>query len=307
MPTISSRAVRGEPEQSATTAGAPPGLWLSVLIAVVLVGATSHGLFVDGAYTAPPGVRESLPATLRGQDLVTLAAVPVLIWSALRARAGSLHAHVIWLAILLYVAYTYLMYVVVPFNDAFVLYVAAIGLASYGLGNGLLRIDARAARESFGPLPRRALAAFLIGVGSLFAALWLGQILAAFPGGVPEGLFVYDIPSTVHVLDLAYILPLVIGTGILVLRRHPMAEVLVLLVLVKMLTLGLALLSMQLFVRMEGGGVDLAETTTWGLVASISLVWLAVVMRHRRTVGRPWLHHRVWATADHRWPGESVG
>jgi hypothetical protein len=43
------------------------------------------------------------------------------------------------------VAYSYLMYVVAPFNDVFLLYVAAIGLASYGLLNGLVRLDIRAA------------------------------------------------------------------------------------------------------------------------------------------------------------------
>jgi hypothetical protein len=39
-------------------------------------------------------------------------------------------------------------------------------------------------------------------------------------------LFVYDIPNTVHVLDLAIVLPLMIATGALLLRGHPVAPVL---------------------------------------------------------------------------------
>ena len=38
-------------------------------------------------------------------------------------------------------AYTCVIYGVSPFNDAFLLYVATIGLASYGLLDGLMRLD----------------------------------------------------------------------------------------------------------------------------------------------------------------------
>lgn len=41
-----------------------------------------------------------------------------------------MRAHLVTLGILLY-TYTYLMYVVLSYNDAFLLYVAVIGLGSY--------------------------------------------------------------------------------------------------------------------------------------------------------------------------------
>jgi hypothetical protein len=278
--------------------GRPLPLWYSLLLAGVLVLATGYGLLVDGAYPAPAGVRPTLPETLRGQDVVTLLAALALVWAAVRARAGSLAAHIVWLAVCLYVAYTYLMYVVTPYNDALLLYIAAIGLGTYGLVNGLVRVDARAAAEAFVDVPRRGLAWFLIVVGSLFAALWLVDILAVWPGGTPDNLFVYDLPSIVHVLDLAIVLPLLVLTGVLLLRDHPVAVLLAALVLVKTLTLGLALLAMNAFVAASTGSLDPGEPVLWSVLVLASLAWLVVGARRMRAVPPPWLRPGVWSASS---------
>jgi hypothetical protein len=271
----------------------PP--WFTLLLAGAITAVTVYGLGYADAYRVSPGVRETLPDTLRGQDLLTLLTVPVLVWTALRARRGSLRAHLVWLALLLYYAYSYLMYVVAPFNDAFLLYVAVIGLSSYGLFNGLVRLDIHTAAPAFAAVRTRALASFLLVVGTLFTALWLAQIIPAIPGGLPDGRVVYDIPSTVHVLDLAYILPLVVATGVLLLRGHPVAPVLGVLVLVKMLTLGLALLLMDSFVIAGGGELsDPAEPYIWGTITVISAGWLYALMRRLGPAPPGWLRPTVW-------------
>jgi hypothetical protein len=293
MATVTSRSAAARGTQASTTvAGKPLPLWFTLTLAAVLVG--SYGLLAEGAYQVSPGVRETLPQTLRGQDLLTLLTVPVLIGAAVRARAGSLRAHVVWLAVLLYVVYSYLMYVVAPFNDVFLLYVAAIGLASWGLFNGLVRLDMPVAAVSFAALPRRALGGFLLAVGVLFVSLWLGQILPAIPGGVPEGLFVYDIPSTVHVLDLAYVLPLMLATGVLLFRDHPAAPVLATLLLVKMVTLGLALLFMVGFVYADTASFDVGEAVIWAVVTVVSAAWLTTVFRRAQPTAANWLRPTTW-------------
>jgi hypothetical protein len=274
--------------------GKPLPLWFTGLLFAVLLTATLYGLLAPGVYRVSDGVRETLPQTLRGQDVVTLLAAFALVWGAVKAQRGSLGGHIVWLAVCLYAAYTYLMYVVVPFNDMFLVYVAAIGLSGFGLLNGLVRIDARALGDAFDRSPRRAVAWFLIAVGTMFVALWLMQIVPALPGGVPDGLFVYDIPSTVHVLDLAVVLPLVIGTGILLLRAHPIAPVLAALVLVKMFTLGLALVSMNLFVAFSGADLNGGETVLWAAIALVSLAWLIIGARRMHPFRGHWLRPTVW-------------
>jgi hypothetical protein len=270
-------------------------LWFTLLLAAVVTAVTVYGLGYADAYRVSPGVRQTLPDTLRGQDLLTLLTVPALIWTAMRARRGSLRAHLVWLALLLYYAYSYLMYVVAPFNDVFLLYVAVIGLSTYGMFNGLVRIDIHAAAPAFTPVRTRALAYFLLVVGTLFVGLWLSQVIPAIPGGVPDGLFVYDIPSTVHVLDLAYVLPLILATGVLLLRGHRAAPVLAVLVLVKMLTLGLALLLMAGFVVGGGGELsDPSEPYIWGAITVLGAGWLYALMRRVAPAPPGWLRPELW-------------
>jgi hypothetical protein len=274
--------------------GRPLPLWYSLLLSAVLVAATSYGLLVEGAYPAPAGVRPTLPETLRGQDLVTLLAAGALVWGAVRARAGSLAGHIVWLAVCVYVPYTYFMYVVAPYNDALLLYIAAIGLGTYGLFDGLVRLEATALDRAFASVPRRGAGAFLVAVGLLFAALWLVDILSVWPGGRPQGLFVYDLPSIVHVLDLALMLPFAVTTGILLLRDHPIAPVLAAVVFVHTLTLGLALLSMNAFVAAAGATANTGEVIMWTVMVLVSLTWLTIGARRLRTAPEPWLRPNVW-------------
>jgi hypothetical protein len=282
------------PAPRARRDGGPLPLWYTGLLAFVLVAATSFGLLVDGAYSAPDGVRPTLPETLRGQDLVTLLAAGALLWGGIRARRGSLAGHVVWLAVCLYVPYTYLMYVVAPYNDALLLYIAAIGLGFYALIDGLVRLDATVVAEAFRDVPRRGLAWFLVAVGALFTALWSVDILSVWPGGVPASLFAYDIPSVVHVLDLGIVLPLLVATGVLLLRGHPVAPVLAAVLLVKQVTLGLALLSMNAFVAASGADVDPGESFVWGGIVVVSGTLLVLGARRMRPADPPWLRGSIW-------------
>jgi hypothetical protein len=290
------RATAAERDRGSTEGreGRPLPLAYTVTLAAVIVAAALYGLAVDGAYPAPAGVRPTLPETLRGQDVVNLLAAVALVWGGVRARAGRLGGHIVWLAVCLYIPYTYLMYVVAPYNDALLLYIAGIGLGTYGLIDGLVRLDAVAVDRAFAELPRRGLAWFLIALAALFAAMWLWTILSVWPGGVPQDLFAYDIPSVVHVLDLAIVLPLLTITGMMLLRRHPVAPVLAAMLLVKALTLGLALLSMNAFVAWSGRPVDPGEPIVWSVVVAISVAWLVLIARHMRQPDRAWLRTSIW-------------
>ncbi len=121
---------------------------------------------------------------------MTLLAAVALVWSAVRARAGSLGGYVVWLAVLLYVPYTYLLYVVTPYTDALLLSIAAIGLGAYGLLNGLFRLRGEVVAEALATVHRRGVAWFLLVVAALFTTLWLVDILSVWPGGVPDSLFI---------------------------------------------------------------------------------------------------------------------
>ncbi|MGZ5418796.1 MAG: hypothetical protein ACXWDI_16665 [Nocardioides sp.] len=296
--------------------GRPLPLWFSLLLGAILLGATSYGLAVDDAYRVSPGVRADFPDVMRGQDLLTLLTIPLLVTAAVLAWAGSLKAHLVWLGLLLYYTYSDVAYALSPFNDAFLLYVATLGLAGYALLDGLLRLDLSRVGPAMEQMPRRPVGWFLIGVGVLFVGLWLAMVLPAIPGGLPGGRVTYDIASVIHVLDLAFVLPLLIATGRLLLRGHPAGPVLGAVLLAKMVTLGLALLSMNLFVASPSSG----EMVLWVVIAAVSVALLAATLQRARSVEAPWLRASLWPGVeltpqgvssshdlhDHHDPGPSV-
>jgi hypothetical protein len=184
---------------------------------------------------------------------------------------------------------------VVPYNDAFLLYVGIIGLGSYLVLDGLLRIDVHACRETFADVPRRSIGWYLVVTGTMFGAMWLAQNLSVLPGGIPEGLFVYDIPSTVHVLDLAFVLPTVIAAGVLTLRTHPAGIVLATVMLVKMVTLGLALLAMNIGTAIVGNSTNAGEIMTWATIAIVSTALVVLVFRRAGREPRRWQKESIWS------------
>lgn len=260
-------------------------------LAALLVGVTVYGLVVEGAYRVSPGVRPTFPATMRGQDVLTLLTVPVLVWAARRAQGGSLRAHLVWLGLLLYYGYTYFIYALAPFNDVFLAYTSVIGLSCYGFLNGLLRLDMAAIAPAVTRVGRRSLGVFLLVIAGIFAGLWLSMIVPAIPGGLPAGRVTYDIASTVHVLDLSVILPLVVGTGWLLLRAHPAGPVLAVVLLCKITTLALAMVFMNLLFLSRP---DPAELSLWVVVGTVAAVWLVVSLRRIPQPRRPWIRDHVW-------------
>jgi hypothetical protein len=272
-------------------AGHPLPFAFTAVLSATLAGATLLGLVADSFYRVSPGVRGTLPAVLRGQDLLTLLTVPLLLWSARQARAGVLVAHLVWLGLLLYYAYSYVMYAFAPFTDAFLAYCLIIAMSGYGFLNGLLRLDLAAIGPSVTTVPRRGLGVFLLVVAGAFVALWLAMIVPAIPGGLPEGRVTYDIASAVHVLDLSVMLPLVAGTGWLLLRAHPAGPILGVVLLCKIITLALAMCFMNLVFL---AGPNPGEVAMWVLVGGVAAAFLAVTLRRMTNPAEPWIHARLW-------------
>jgi hypothetical protein len=266
-------------------------VWYSLLLALPLTVATVYGLAVPDAYRTSADVA----AQGRGQDLLTLLTVPLLVWAAARARSGSLRAHLLWVGLMLYYVYSYLMYALAtPYNDAFLAYLAALGLPGYGLLNGVVRIDVYRTRKAFGWLPRRGLGWYLLAVGVGFAVLELSPILAAMPGRVPAGGFAPGMPNPVYVLDLTLFLPLCVATALLLWRDHPASPVLAAMVLAKKATLGLAILSMIVFQRVAGEPVSAVMAVVFAVITMVDLILLAVGAAAMRPITGGWLRAHWW-------------
>lgn len=257
------------------------------LLTSVLTAATLYGLFSDRAYRLDRTVHlESM-----AQDVLTLLVVPVLICTGRRSSAGSLRGHLVWLGLLGYVAYTYLIYAFgVPHNSAFLLYIAALTLSMAALIDGIARVDMRQVRLR----AHAGVGWFLIVIGLAFAGLWLSDIVPTIGGGLPGTLNVGELPYPVYVVDLAIALPAVVGTGVALVRGHVAAPVLGAVVLIKVLTMGLAIWAMAITLLVNG------QQPNWpvaGLFAVMITVCATVLWRGARELGTPapeWLRSTLW-------------
>jgi hypothetical protein len=222
--------------------------WLSLALVPFVALAAATGLLVPGFYRdAPTWVSQA-----RGQDLVTLlVGAPLLVVGLIGARRGSVRCLLLWLGAVGYMAYAYATYAFAThFNLLFLVYVLNFGLAVYALVFGLIRLDAGRLRCAFSPhAPTRLVAAALVVMGILTALLWFGQdVLALLAGGVPSDVTEAGLlTNPIHVLDLALVLPAAVLTGVLLARRRPWGFVLGAYFLVKFTTMGLAIMSMSVF------------------------------------------------------------
>lgn len=255
-------------------------IWLafSVPLAATLVVASAAGAF-GGAYVneAP-----SWAAQGAGQDLANLFLVaPLLVATATFAARGSLRALLIWMGLLLYVAYSYVLYAFfVHFNRMFLIYVATLGFAFYAIVGTLLSIDRASVAATFRAAGQTLpISAVLMGVGLLFAALWLSEIVpAVLEGTAPSSARELGLPvNAVHVLDLAFALPGVVAVGALARRRHPVGLLLAVPSATFLIVMGIAIMAMAWTMRVRGvpgGGLPVPIVITIAVTAYVTYRFL---------------------------------
>jgi hypothetical protein len=266
------------------TALMPPRIetYLSVLVLLLAIVASAAGLLHPALYRDS---RVMLPQSF-GQDLVTLVfGAPLLAAGiALNAR-GSLRGRLAWLGALGYVLYTYATYAFgARWNELFLVYVALFGLSLFTFAAGLARTDATAVRARFAPgAPRRSVAVFLIAVAAAVGLMWLSENVTAIASGEPPRSAVEaEIPTNfIHVADLGVVLPAAALAGTLLLRSAPFGFVLAGVLLVKIATLGLAVVAMGVFMQRQGIPVPPVQFVVFGGLTAVAIGLGGLFLRAR--------------------------
>jgi hypothetical protein len=149
---------------------------LTMAIMALAAIAAGAGLLTPDVYCETDWV---IPQN-RGQDLVTLLALAVLVPVLMAARHGSPRATLIWLGLLGYLAYTYTgAAFAYAFNELFLIYVALFALTGAALIAGLSGINAAALRGAFdASTPRHGVIVFLLVMAVVLCLLWFSQIIS---------------------------------------------------------------------------------------------------------------------------------
>jgi hypothetical protein len=121
-------------------------------------------------------------------------------------------------------------------------------------------------------------------MGLSTALLWLGQdIPALLTGGVPGDVTEAGLlTNPIHVLDLALVLPAAVLTGVLLARRRPWGYMLGSYFLVKFTTLGLAIMSMSVFMVADGQSLSVPLVVVfavWTVVSALLAWWFLSSVR----------------------------
>ncbi len=255
---------------------------LTVLIILLAAPAALGGLLLPGLYRET----EWVVPQVRGQDLVTLLALPFLAAAMRGAQRGSARATMMWIGLLGYIFYTYtgasFSY---HFNYFFLLYVALFSLSVFALIATMTGIDAVDIHSHFdATTPRRAVAGYLAFVGILLIVLWLGQIIPFFTtGALPELIVRAETPTNfVYVLDLGLVVPLAFLAAVWLWRGEIWGDVLAGAILIKAATMGLALLSMTGFAWRAGQPIAPELAVVWVVIAGGSLGMIAWFLHHCR-------------------------
>ncbi len=220
-------------------------LWLSVFVSILVTITSLSGIFLERTY-----LRETKAWAVQaiGQDYANLIVVILLLVSTCYLSKNSLRAYLVWLGAHIYIIYAFAIYgFAVHFNFLTLIYIIILGLSSYTLVGGLMAVGTKNLPASFLLNTRsKIVSALLMIIGILFGLLWLSEIVPGLlsneisPSLVETGLWV----NPVHVLDLAFILPGMVITSVLLWRRNMLGFLLAVPLMVFSVTMGAGIISM---------------------------------------------------------------
>jgi len=242
--------------------------------AVLSVRGESYDMVTTGVYRYN-SVR--MVAEGVGWDMITLfGAVPALLISLPFIAKRSLRARLFAVGILAYFFYQYLMYAVAwAFGPLFLLFVVAYASSLAAIVWIVSGIEvAGLPRRVKGSFPRRGVAGFCIAIGLLLVVMWAGRIAAAHRGG-PEGALLGQTTHVVQAMDLGLIVPLALYTAGLTLSRRPLGFLLAPALMVKAVTMALAICAMLVLAWRAEGAFETVPFAIFACAAGASC-WLAL-------------------------------
>jgi hypothetical protein len=255
-------------------------LWLSVLVAFLVLIASSAGLFLKSLYA-----RETMSWTVQayGQDIANIVAAAALFIAVYFVSKGSVKAFLVWIGVVIALIYPYIIYAfAIHFNSLFLVYVAIVGLSFYTLVGSLMHLHLDNLQPSFAATTKaRPVSVFLLLVAVLFALLWLSEdIPALLIGKIPQTVMESGLlTSPVHVLDLGLYLPAMIITAILLWRRKLLGYILAIPLLVFNILTGIGIVAAQFAASSKGLAASLGVELFIAAIVVVSLVLCVLFLR----------------------------
>lgn len=224
-----------------------PPVWIgiSVLVSVLVTITSLFGILVETTYSRET---EAWAIQAIGQDYANLAVVILLLGSTYTVAKHSLKGYLVWLGVFLYLIYAFMIYsFAVHFQFLFLAYVLILGLSFYTVAGGLTSVDLEYIVQSLQGNPKaKMISGLLFVIGALFSLLWLSEIIPnLISGTISPGLGETQLwTNPVHVLDLAFLLPGMIISSVLIRNGKAAGYLMAVPLLVFAATMGLGIIAM---------------------------------------------------------------
>jgi hypothetical protein len=220
-----------------------------------------------------------------GQDLVTLfIVIPVFAVSMIYAYKKNIIGILLWGGSLFYFIYTYLVYSFgLHFNQFFLVYCAILGLSFYGFLYFLICYkDKIHIKIKYG----LTISVYLLLIAFLFYLLWLSDIIPSIiQNTIPKTIVEYNIiTNPVYVVDIALVLPFLIITSILVIRKRSLGYFLSPAALFFTLLLSLAVIGMIIAMAIKAIPISPELTIIFTCISIASLVLLILSLRNYQII-----------------------
>jgi hypothetical protein len=169
----------------------------------------------------------------------------------------------------------------VHFNILFPVYCLILGVSAFAFLVLLRSLVLDQTVYSAGRQLSRIAAGYFLGISILFYLLWLSEILpAVFTNTVPASVTVVGLPTNpVHAIDLSVFLPALCITGVLLLKMHPVANPLAVMLLTFMVLMDLTIAGLTLIMREHDLPGNPAVALAMVLLAAVSAFLLVLFMR----------------------------
>ncbi|MFC1804110.1 hypothetical protein ACFL0D_09140 [Thermoproteota archaeon] len=252
------------------------GYKLAIGVAVITILISLLDIF-----HAPIFIREtaSTKAQVIGQDIVNLViGVPATFYSLNLSKKGSLKARTVLIGIMAFFAYTFLSYsILFKLNDGFLLYTAGFGFSLYATLLNIAALNVNELRIDADPYVRRWTQVVMGFIILVVIVLWTPDIVYYYTTGLhPERIIADNVHTlAIHFQDLSIVVPLALMTAWLIRRDDKMGYVLAPILLVKALSIGLAVLGMITAMSFWGVPAVLGEIMVF-FIATLVLGWYTI-------------------------------
>jgi hypothetical protein len=217
-----------------------------------------------------------------GQDAVTLfIGIPLLIVGVVMTKKGFLRGHLLLTGGLGYFLYTYAsMSFLTAFNSLFLAYVALFSLSLFGFILALSGIDPQYLYDRLDKrFPRKTTSVFFLVIAAFLSLAWLNLVVPPMLSGEPPAGLESAITMVIQSLDLGIIVPTSVITAILLLKKQAWGYTLAAVLLIKVFTMGAALIAMVINQMLRNVPIDPVTSVFFVIIALCGIILSVFVFR----------------------------